>query len=138
MIEACEYVEVAGTCQACGAALVLKVSKEYYDLGDPNKMQGLAYCNPCAAMRVRRMEATEDIERALHSLAWMRVAGITPEQIVKMRCIISALLRKYLALAAERAGTLEPDLDPEVLNQTMEHPARIAVILAQIWKTYAK
>ena len=138
MIEACEYVEIQGNCHACGVPLVLKIGKEYYELGDPNKVRGLAYCNPCAAMRVRQMEATKDIERPLQSLAWMKVAGITPEQIVKMRCIISALLRKYIALAAESSGTLEPELDVEIVNQTMQHPGQLAVILAQIWKTYGK
>jgi len=121
----------ATTCQFCKKPLVLRVSDDYAELGDPMNLIKLASCNPCADLRVKARKEEEAIAKGCYRLIEVRQKKDSGAVQSQIRLLLDSVTRKYADTIARinRSDTAIWDMAfPELL---FDRPERFGKILSK-------
>lgn len=144
---------VNGSCKFCAKVLTLEIDDGYDVLADPFKLVGLAACNRCADLRVRRRTLNTTLCKIAAHLQHDR----SKENVDEARQGFTMLIKRYLILVSDwtkgtsigwsRHNTAEAIVDPQrfglawddqIVEMLVKDPTQIADVISRLWPARAE
>lgn len=116
-------------CKVCGKTLVLTIDDDYAAMGDPQKLSGLATCNPCYDNLSTRSNCERQVFRACRTLAMQ--PRLSSEIRTRIRDVLVKTTKSYALAVAEFFHAKEYMWDEEFVNMLMDMPEKAGVILTK-------